>query len=111
MDDRYGTDVLAAGWRDRATKRVAEVEAALGLVLECDDDGYVGEITKVAAREVELEDRHGRRRLFPLGAGYLLDGELVRLVAPAARAATARQRTASGSFAAEASRARVARAS
>ncbi|MFT4229653.1 MAG: DUF3097 family protein, partial [Microbacterium sp.] len=55
--------------------------------------------------------RHGRRRLFPLGAGYLLDGELVRLVAPAARAATARQRTASGSFAAEASRARVARAS
>jgi len=112
MDDRYGEDVLAAGWRDRMTKRVERVEASVGLLLERDDDGFVGEVTRVGARELELEDRHGRRRLFPLGGGYLVDGELVTVVAPSAPSASAeRRRTASGSFVADDARARVARAS
>ena len=59
---------------------------------------------------VELEDRVGKRRVFPLGGGFLIDGGAVQLVAPKA-AAAAPARTASGSFAAPQARARVARAS
>ncbi|WP_396655135.1 DUF3097 family protein [Microbacterium sp.] len=111
MDDRYGHDVLAAGWRERMTPRIAEVEASRGLVLELAADGFVGEVMRAGPRELELEDRHGRRRLFPLDAGFLLEGEPVRLLPPRpAPAAPRRRRTASGSFAVEQARARVARA-
>lgn len=112
MDDRYGEDVLAAGWRDRAAKNVARVEASVGLLLERVDDGFVGEVTRAGSREVELEDRFGRKRLFPLGPGFLVEGELVTLVPAAPQAAPqVRTRTASGSFAVDDARARVARAS
>ena len=109
MDDRYGQDVLAADWRARGARRITEVEAAVGLVLELAADGYVGEVTRVSPRELELEDRHGKRRVFPLDDGFLQDGELVRLTPPRT-AAVAPRRTASGSFAVEHARARVARA-
>jgi hypothetical protein len=70
----------------------------------------VGAIVGVAKQTVELEDRTGRVRAFPLGAGFLIEGEPVILVAPrAAPAPTAR--TASGSRAMPQQRARVARAS
>ena len=112
MDDRYGTDVLADGWRTRSAKQLARVEASRDLVVEVADDGFCGAVVGVASGMVELEDRHARRRLFPLGAGFLVDGADVVLVAPTAAPATAGpKRTASGSFAAEDSRARVARAS
>ncbi len=110
MDDRYGTDVLAAGWRERAQRTVPRVDASRDLVVEVADDGYCGAVVGVANGRVELEDRHGRRRLFPLGPGFLLDGADVVLTAPAAPARE-RTRTASGSFAAPESRARVARPS
>ncbi|MFB8147722.1 DUF3097 family protein [Microbacterium sp. NPDC056003] len=112
MDDRYGTDVLADGWRARSATRLARVEASRDLVVEVADDGFCGAVVGVASGMVELEDRHSRRRLFPLGPGYLVDGADVVLVAPAAMpASTSPKRTASGSFAAEDARARVARAS
>ncbi|MET0295862.1 MAG: DUF3097 family protein [Microbacterium sp.] len=112
MDDRYGTDVLSAGWRDRATKKLARVEAQRDLVVEVASDGFCGAVTGVASGLVELEDRQGRRRRFPLGPGFLIDGVDVVLGPPAASAApAARARTASGSFAAPDTRARVARAS
>jgi hypothetical protein len=111
MDDRYGTDVLAAGWRDAGRRRIAEIPAERDLVVEVADDGFVGAVTKVASGTVELEDRHGRRRLFPLGGGFLVDGEAVKLVRPQVAASTGRTRTASGSFAAPDARARVARPS
>ncbi|MGP3535363.1 DUF3097 domain-containing protein [Microbacterium sp. RD1] len=111
MDDRYGTDVLAAGWRDQGRRLVPEVAAERELVVEVADDGFVGAVTKVASGTVELEDRLGRRRVFPLGGGFLVDGEVVKLAAPKPAASTGRQRTASGSFAAPETRARVARAS
>lgn len=112
MDDRYGTDVLTAGWRDRAAPRVAQVEATHDLVVEVADDGFCGAVTDVTGGLVELEDRHGRRRMFPLGAGFLLDGAVVVLTQPAPRAPQqGRIRTASGSFAAADTRARTARAS
>jgi len=111
MDDRYGTDVLAAGWRERARRVVPRVEAERDLVVEVADDGWCGAVVGLSGGTVELEDRHGRRRLFPLGAGFLIDGEDVVLVRPEPKAAGAPSRTASGSFAVENGRARVARAS
>ncbi|WP_125132545.1 DUF3097 family protein [Microbacterium sp. 10M-3C3] len=111
MDDRYGSDVLAAGWRERGRKTVPTVPAERDLVVEVAGDGWVGAVTKVASGTVELEDRRGRRRLFPLGGGYLVDGEPVVLAAPASAAPAAPRRTASGSFAVADARARVARPS
>ncbi len=112
MDDRYGTDVLAAGWRERQRREVPRVEASADLVVEVFDDGFCGAVVGVQSGLVELEDRRGARRLFPLGPGFLIDGADVVLVAPTAPAPDRRTvRTASGSFAVEGARARVARAS
>ncbi len=110
MEDRYGTDVLSAGWRERGRRQIARVEASRDLVVEVAADGFCGAIVGVRSGTVELEDRHGRTRLFPLGSGFLVDGVDVVLTPPAAVAA-APKRTASGSFAAPDTRARVARPS
>ncbi|MCV7349574.1 DUF3097 domain-containing protein [Mycobacterium parmense] len=108
MVDPYGTDVLAAGRRKpRSTERPAEP----GLVVEDAESGYVGAVVRVEYGRVELEDRHGRTRRFPLGPGYLLEGRPVILTAPRRRAPAAADRTASGSVAVKGTRARVARAS
>ena len=107
MDDRYGSDVLAAGWRERGAKKIADVAAEFDLVVEVADDGYCGAITRVLSGNVELEDYKGRKRLFPLGAGFLIDGDPVRLVPPAPQKQGVR-RTASGSIAPADQRARVA---
>ena len=110
-------DVLASGPRRR---RVAEVAAEAGLVVETADGRFCGAVVDlgqaVDAGErratVTLEDRHGRRRVFPmLPAGFLLDGQPVTLVRPVAPARPQRVRTASGSFAVADAKARVARAS
>ncbi len=108
--DRYGTDVLAKGWREAGRRVVPQVAAERDLVVEVAGDGFCGAVTGVRSGHVELEDRAGRRRLFPLGGGFLIDGAAVVLTPPAAAAAAPR-RTASGSFAAPETRARVARAS
>lgn len=107
MDDRYGTDVLAAGWRDRGTKKAVDTPADLDLVVEVAADGFCGAVTRVQGDTVELEDGKGRRRVFPLGGGFLIDGEPVRLTPPG-RKSQAPRRTASGSFAVADQRARVA---
>lgn len=112
MDDRYGSDVLASGWRDVGRRLTPKVQAEIDLVVEIAADGWCGAVTKTSAREVELEDRHGKRRLFPLGPGFLVEGELVELIAPQRAAAPAGPaRTASGSFAPASDRARIARPS
>ncbi|MEV8241213.1 DUF3097 domain-containing protein [Microbacterium testaceum] len=110
MDDRYGTDVLARGWRDAGRVKPAQVAASVDLVVEVAGTDFVGAVTRVEGMNVELEDRFGKRRLFPLGGGFLVDGKPVVLTAPAA-AAKGRTRTASGSFAVDDQRARTARAS
>lgn len=107
MDDRYGSDVLAAGWRDRGTAQAVDVPAERDLVVEVAVDGFCGAITRIEAGQVELEDFRGRRRLFPMGAGFMIDGAPVRLVRPASAQGGAR-RTASGSFAVTDARARTA---
>lgn len=106
--DRYGTDVLAAG---RRPPRSTEHPAELGLVVEDVETGYVGAVVRVEYGRIDLEDRHGHVRGFPLGPGYLLEGRPVILTEPRRTAAAATGRTASGSVAVPGARARVARAS
>jgi hypothetical protein len=115
-NDRYGTDVLAGDWRAPARGRSRPVEADAGLVVEDVETGWCGAVVAVekagGMHVVHLEDRHGRRRGFPLGPGFLLDGEPVVLVAPAVpTSGPTSRRTASGSTAVADPRARVARGS
>ncbi|OBJ51078.1 DUF3097 family protein [Mycobacterium asiaticum] len=110
MIDRYGTDVLAGGGRRKP--RSVEHPVEIGMVVEDAQTGYVGAVVRVEYGRVDLEDRHGKTRGFPLGPGYLLDGEPVILTPPSRKAsAAAAARTASGSVAVPGARARVARAS
>ena len=103
----YGSDVLAGGWRQRGFAKTTEVAAERDLVVEVAQDGYCGAVTRVEAGMVELEDWKGRRRSFPLGGGFMIDGKPVKLVVPKVKQSGPR-RTASGSFAVADDRARVA---
>jgi Protein of unknown function (DUF3097) len=108
---RYDGDVLAGNWRRR--RAVPEVDAEPDLVVEDAESGFCGAVVGFEAGAVILEDRHRKRRHFPLlPAAFLLDGEVVTLRRPAAVAAPPRRRrTASGSIAVDGAPARVARAS
>jgi hypothetical protein len=109
MDDRYGSDVLARDPHNSRTVRSAEMPIELGMVVEDAQTGYVGAVVRVEYGRMELEDRHGRRKPFPVGPGYLVDGKPVILTPPQRPAAKAPARTASGSVAVTGARARVAR--
>ncbi len=110
--DRYGSDVLAGG---SAPARPAStpVEAVRDLVVEEVTTGWCGAVVRCDRdlHTVELEDRRGTRRTFPLGPGFLLEGRPVLLRAPARKRSATPARTASGSVAVPGTRARVARAS
>ena len=93
-----------------------DVPVARDMVLEDVETGWVGAVVGVETiggmRVVGLEDRHGRVKTFPLGPGFLLDGEPVRLAPPVSRTAPAApRRTRSGSVAVEGLRASVAKES
>ena len=105
--------MLATDWRKPKRGRSVEIQADLGLVVEEVTTDWCGEIVRVDRDlvTVELEDRRGRRRTFPLGPGYLLEGAPVILVAPARQVPKAKTHTASGSIAVAGAQARVARAS
>lgn len=112
--DRYGSDVLSGDWRVPKRGRATEATADLGIVVEEVMTDFVGEVVAVD-RDLDtltLEDRRGKRRTFPLGPGFLLDGKPVVLVPPVRQVAPAKPtRTASGSVAVHDAKARVARAS
>jgi hypothetical protein len=114
---QYGSDVLADGQsgrlgRRRARREVPEVEAERGLVVEDSEGRFCGAVVGYEKGAVTLEDRHGKRRVFPLApAAFLLDGQPVTLVPPAPAPAAQPTRTASGSVAPPTSRAKVAQAS
>jgi hypothetical protein len=110
VDDRYGPDVLARDPHASRTVRSAELAIELGMVVEDAQTGYVGAVVRVEYGRMELEDRHGRRKPFPVGPGYLVDGKPVVLTPPRRPNAKAPNRTASGSVAVTGARARVARA-
>jgi hypothetical protein len=109
--DRYGSDVLASDRRAPARPRATPAEATPGLVVEEVITGFCGEIVGVDRdlRTLTLEDRHGKRRTFPLGPGFLLEGRPLVLTPPVTRRPPAApRRTASGSVAVPDRRARVA---
>lgn len=112
--DRYGSDILSGDWRAPRRGRAVETPADLGLVVEEVTTDWCGEIVAVD-RDLDtltLEDRRGKRRTFPLGTGFLLEGKPVILTPPVrASAPKAPARTASGSLAVQGAKARVARAS
>ena len=78
------------------------------MVVEDAQTGFVGEIVRIEYDRMELEDRDGRTKPFPIGPGYLIDGKPVILTAPRRPAPKAATRTASGSVAVAGSRAKVA---
>ena len=118
---QYGADVLAGGTLGRrrpGQREVPKVEAERGLVVEDSEGRFCGAVVGYEKGAVTLEDRHGKRRVFPLSpAAFLLEGQPVTLIPPvpaAPAAAPGPARTASGSVAApvsERARAKVARAS
>jgi len=106
--------VLADFGRRAPKVQPSVVEAVRELVVEEVATGFVGAVVGYEGRLLRLEDRRGNVRLFPIGPGFLIDGEPVSLRLP--RASPVPQqfgalRTASGSLATENVRARVARAS
>ena len=109
MTDRYGMDVLADNPHQRTRVRATEVPVEIGMVLEDVTTGFVGAVVRVEYGRMDLEDRQGRTRGFPVGPGYLVDGKPVILTPPRkAPAAAATARTASGSVAVPRMRARTA---
>lgn len=115
MSDRYGHDVLASNPHHKAVREVPTVVAEFGLVVECAETGFCGSVVRteksIEGRTVELEDRHGRRRLFVMRPGaFLIDGQAVSLT-PVHVGPSAKTRTASGSIASGPVVAQVAKAS
>lgn len=107
----YGNDVLAGDWRRPRKGLIPEVPAEPGLVAEDPDSGFCGAVVACDKSGVTLEDRFGKRRVFPLTkSGFLIDGRPVTLVRPEA-APGKPARSASGSIAVQGLRARVAKES
>ncbi|MCI7670782.1 MAG: DUF3097 family protein [Schaalia hyovaginalis] len=127
-NDPYGTDVLSVDPHREGPgarrPRSTEVRLEMGMVLEDVTTGWVGAVVGIeksgGIHLVELEDRHGRTRSFPLGAGFWLEGRPIIALpplpssarrAPSLATPAGRRLTNSGSIAAPKARARVARAS
>jgi hypothetical protein len=108
----YGRDVLAEQAKRPKPGQgpVAQVEAESGLVVEDFEGRFCGAVVALEKDAVTLEDRHGKRRVFPLPGPFLLEGKRVTLIRPQT-ASRGPRRTASGSIAAPDQRAKVAKAS
>lgn len=130
MHDRYGTNIFASDpHRDGPNARrprSQKVHIEYGMVLEDVASGWVGAVVRVeksgGQHIVELEDRRGSRRSFPLGPGFWLEGKPIDALPPrvpitAAAPASGltsmggRALTNSGSVAGPREKAKVARAS
>ncbi|MEZ0355893.1 DUF3097 domain-containing protein [Mycobacterium sp. SA01] len=111
MADRYGADVLANNPHTSNRTRSTEQAVELGMVVEDPQSGFVGAVVGVEGPRVELEDRNGKRRVFPLGPGFLFEGRPVILTGLRRQAPAAAQRTKSGSVKVADTRAKVALAS
>ncbi|WP_150462910.1 DUF3097 family protein [Nesterenkonia ebinurensis] len=123
MSVSFPTDWSAWGAQDVAERRrrqhrtLPRVPAAVGTEVQERESGWVGLVVGVEAsggiKLVRLRDYDGQERAFPLGFGFLVEGQPVELVAPVSAAKpTGPRRTASGSFASSGpQQARTARAS
>jgi len=116
--NRYSGDVLASGWQSRTTQaHITKTEdwiLEVGAVIEDAASGYCGAVVRWENGLVVLEDRNHKRRSFPIGPGFLLEGKPVALKLPprgpqkAGSMQSGAGRTASGSVAGPAARAKVA---
>jgi hypothetical protein len=107
VTDRYEGDPISDFRRRRGPAPRERVSVERDLVLELEGADFVGAVVAFNSGLVHLEDRHGRVRVFRFDTPFLLDGRPV-LLSPPVAAPAERARTASGSFAVEQSRARVA---
>lgn len=108
--ERYRKDVLAAGWQQAGRKQSRDVVLEKDLVVEEPTSGFCGAVVGWENGIVVLEDRHAKRRSFPVGPGFLIEGEPVSLKIPprAGSSASASKYTASGSRRGPAESAKVA---
>jgi predicted methyltransferase len=104
----YGDDVLSGDWKNTNRKVIRTVPADRDLVVEEIASGFCGAVLRVENKLVQLEDFRGKVRVFPLGGGFLLEGEPIILAGPSKAAPAGKARTASGSFAVADQKARVA---
>ena len=95
--NRYSSDVLAPGWRKAGKPQATPVPLELGMVVEDPASGFCGAVVRWENGLVVLEDRKGKRRSFPIGDGFLLEGKPVELRVPV-REAPSPTHTASGSL-------------
>ena len=110
-EDRYGDDPIGA-FREQRRRPAPRREVTLvpGVWLEHAGTSFYGEVVGAPqAGIIALRDVDGFSRSFPATDGFLVDDELVTLVA--ARGPATRTLTASGSVMGERRRAQVARAS
>ena len=105
--------MLTTDWRAPKNGRTVDVPAEIGLVVEEVITDWCGEVIAIDRDldTVTLEDRRAKRRTFPLGPGFLLEGKPIALVRPTRSGPVRATRTASGSVAVHDAKARVARAS
>ncbi|HEY9292257.1 MAG TPA: DUF3097 domain-containing protein [Microlunatus sp.] len=118
--NRYSGDVLAAGWQKSHMTKSEDCVLEAGMVIEEAGSGFCGAVVRWENGIVVLEDRHLKRRSFPIGPGFLLEGKPVALKVPprvpsrlagpsgAGVSAPPAGRTASGSVAGPTERAKVA---
>lgn len=109
--EQWGPQDLSAP----AQRVLRKIEARGGLVIEDVQTGWVGAVVRLeksgGMHIVELADRRNKVRAFPLGFGFLLEGEPIELIAPIKNAPQQSLRTASGSVKVADTRAKVAKAS
>ena len=91
--DRYSKDVLTPGWQRAGQQKTTDVPMELGMVVEEPSTGFVGAIVKWENGVVVLEDRKLKRRSFPVGPGFLLEGRPVKLCIPPRTGRAAGRRT------------------
>lgn len=115
--DSWGPSSLASA---TSSAPVPKAHARKGAVIEETATGFTGAILRIeksgGVHLVVLEDGRGRTRSFPLGYGFMVDGQPIQLLPPKAATPTPeqkkqQQRTASGSVKAPRQKARTARAS
>lgn len=98
--------MLTSGWRQAHLTKHEDLILEVGIVIEDASTGYCGAVVRWENGLVVLEDRNLKRRSFPIGPGFLVEGRPVALKLPP-RGPQPR-RTASGSVAGPAERAKVA---
>lgn len=80
--NRYQSDVLRPGWRKAHLKQARDVVLEPGMVVEEGLTGFCGAVVRWENGVVVLEDRKQKRRSFPVGPGFLLEGQPVALRVP-----------------------------